>query len=136
MGHFSASGLLAEVNLNSLAVSPDYIGSDWSGQHYQADVVAVSWRDRAVLVGEAKWTQDAADRAMLTKLDDVATQVVERMKAALPKKDRDQPWQTHLMMFSRRGATPALRTALKARGARLVTFDDVVHDLARHAPRR
>ena len=89
-----------------------------------------------MLVGEVKWTQGLADWATLTRLGDVATQVVERLKAALPKKDTEQPWQTHLMMFSRRGATPALRSALMARGARLVTFKDMVRDLARHTHMR
>jgi len=37
---------IAQAQAGSLPVSPDYIGSDWSGQHYQADVVAVNWRER------------------------------------------------------------------------------------------
>ena len=100
---------LAQARAGTLPFSPDYIGSDWSGKRYQADAVAVSWRDHAVLVGEAKWAEAAADRAVLSKLDDVAGQVVERLRAALPRKEHDQPWQSHLMIFARRrgDASPA-----------------------------
>gem|GEM_PF-177184 len=134
---------LAQAQAGTLPVSPDYIGSDWVGQRYQADVVAVNWQDRAVLVGEAKWTERAVDKAVLTELEVVAAQVVERLQAALPSKDRERPWQTHLVIFARRGATPPLRAALaeggRSRGqhnAQLVTFATLVRDLAEHSAHR
>jgi hypothetical protein len=122
--------VLAQAQAGNLPVSPEYIGSDWSGSDYQADVVAVNWRERQVLVGEAKWTDSAADRAVFVHLDEVAAKVVERMRLALPKPKRLQPWQIYKFVFSRRGATSGLVSEVKGRAdVRLLTFAQVAEDL-------
>jgi AAA+ ATPase superfamily predicted ATPase len=122
--------MLAQAQAGALPFSPEFIGSDWSGPDYQADVVAINWRERQLLVAEAKWTDEAADTAVLTKLTRVTELVVERLRAASPKDRRDLPWQIQRVVFSRHGGTSGLRAAIKTQSAvRLVSFTQVAHDL-------
>src|SRR5262249_41154995 len=46
--------VLAQGQANTLPFAPELVGSHWS-RHVQADVVAISWRQRAILIGECKW---------------------------------------------------------------------------------
>lgn len=124
---------LAQAQAGALPFSPDFVGSDWSAQH-QADVVAVNWREHQVLVGEAKWTDEPPDRKDWRDFAERAQKVVERLRAADPtRKARGEsaPWQVHLMIFSRRGVTPALRAEAKQANARLLTFPELARDLKR-----
>jgi len=43
------------------------VGSHWSRQA-QADVVAVNWRERAILVGECKWGAEPVERDVVREL--------------------------------------------------------------------
>lgn len=46
---------------------PEHIGSHWS-RKVQADVVAVNWREKAILIGECKWGADEVGRDVLREL--------------------------------------------------------------------
>lgn len=127
------SWTLAQARAGGLPFSPDFVGSDWGAQH-QADVVAVNWREHQVLIGEAKWGDEPPDRKDWRLFEERAQKVLQRLKTADPanKPGREPvPWEAHLVLFSRRGATPALRAEAKKANARVVPFNEMVRDLER-----
>ncbi len=94
------------------------VGSHWS-RAVQADVVAVDWAGRAILLGECKWGAEPVDRAMIRELLEVRT----------PKVLRELPdggaadgggWRAHHVFFARAGYTEAARAEAAAAGVELV----------------
>ena len=118
--------VLTQAQAGQLPFLPDFIGSDWASD-YQADVVAVNWRERAVLIGEAKWADDDLQRATFRDLQQRADQVIARLSAAEPSAKRRGPdaWKTHLMLFGRKGASVATRQAAQTIQARVVSFAEI-----------
>ncbi len=116
----------------NLPFVPEYIGSDWGAKH-QADVVAVSWQTRQVLIGEAKWEIEDFDNRAWREFLARAEHVHTRLKNTAPVKGAQaQPeWKQHLVLFCRRSVTPVVRAAVKQSGARIITFDEMVKDLER-----
>ena len=96
---------------------PELVGSHWS-QDAQIDVVAINWRDRAILLGECKWGVDTVDRAIVRELIDKAPKVV-------PGAD----WSVHFACFSRAGFTDPARAEAEAHGAILVDLERLDADL-------
>jgi uncharacterized protein len=122
--------MLAQAQAGELPFAPEFVGSDWSGAQYQADVAAVNWRERQLIVGEAKWGDVKADNAVLAQLDATTGKMIERMRAASPRDARDALWQTWGYIFARHSASPGLRASLARRpDVRLVTFEQVARDL-------
>lgn len=107
-----------------LPFRPEIVGSDWKGAHFQADVVAVDWRQAKVLVGEAKWGDRPVEVADYQALKERAEKVIARMPLG-----RKKAWEVHYAVFARRGFATDLLTAAKADKARLVTFEQIVGDL-------
>lgn len=64
----------------------------------QVDVAAISWREKRVLVGEAKWTENNIDVSVVRKLMD---QTIPIVKSVLP--DQGKGWKIYPYLFSRRG---------------------------------
>jgi len=93
--------------------------------------VAVNWRERQVLVGEAKWVGESVSRKVLRELRERADKVVSRLSRARPAKGK--PWAVHLMLFARRRLTPAAQAEARAQEVRVMTFTDMVRDLERLA---
>ena len=125
---------LAQARASGLPLAPEFVGSDWQGAQHQADVVAVNWHTRQVLVGEAKWEDHATKPDVLEDLQDRAAKVIRRLNQADPRpnpKTREPaPWTTSLMIFSRRGGTPTLKSQAQQAGVRILTFADIMRDLA------
>lgn len=48
------SWTLAQARARRLPFAPEIVGSHWA-RDVQADVVALSWREQAILLGECKW---------------------------------------------------------------------------------
>jgi len=86
----------------------------------QADVVAINWRQKAILLGEGKWGADPVGRKVLTGL--VA-------KTSLTVPDRGQGWRVYYALFSRAGFTRATRDEATMIGAILVDLAQLDHDL-------
>ncbi len=107
-----------------LPFKPEIVGSDWKGAHFQADVLAVDWRQAKVLIGEAKWGDHPVELADYVSLKERAAKVVARMPL-----ERKRAWEIHYAVFARRGFAPALATTAKADKAQLVTFEQMVRDL-------
>jgi AAA+ ATPase superfamily predicted ATPase len=107
----------------ALSFRPEVIGSHWSRQ-VQADVVAVSWRERVILVGECKWGDTTVERQVVR---DLLERTVPLTVAALPK--GGEGWRVIPALFARVGATPAARTLLEEAGGILVDLEQLYQDL-------
>ncbi len=83
-------------------------------QDVQMNVVAVNWRERAILLGERKWGTDTVGRSVLRELLD-KTPLVMR---SLP--EGGAGWAMHLALFARAGFTAAAQAEAQAYHAMLV----------------
>jgi len=102
---------LIQARAGQLPFPPEIVGSHWAPDA-QVDVVALNWREKAILLGECKWGVDAVGRSVVRELVDKAPHVV-------PGKD----WQVHYVFFARAGFTNAARTEAEVVGAQLVNLD-------------
>ena len=100
-----------------LPLRPEIVGAHWS-RKVQADVVAVDWANRQLLLGECKWGDGRVDRQTVRELIDG--------KGALLRRELEDGdgWQFHYALFSRAGLTPAAAAELRA-------YDGLNVDLAR-----
>lgn len=107
-----------------LPFPPERVGSHWS-RSVQADVVAVNWREKHILIGECKWGADKVAREVLTEL-------IERQGPLVLKSlpEEGGGWKPHYALFSRTGATPAAQALAREREVLLVELEQMDHDLA------
>jgi AAA+ ATPase superfamily predicted ATPase len=94
-----------------------HLGSHWAADA-QVDVVAISWQEKAILLGECKWGLDPVGRSVIRELIDKAPKVV-------PESD----WQVHYAFFARAGFTEAAVEEARTVGAQLVDLDRLDRDL-------
>jgi AAA+ ATPase superfamily predicted ATPase len=94
----------------ALPFVPEVIDSHWS-RKVQADVVALSWTARAILIGECQWGAAAVDRQTVR---DLLERTVPLTLADLPAGGAG--WNVYPALFARVGATPAARAARAAAG--------------------
>ena len=99
------------------------IGSHWS-RDVQVDVVAVNWADKAIWLGECKWSTERVAREVLTDLLEDKT---PKTLKALPG-GRDT-WTVHHGLFSRAGFTPATQTLAEEQHVTLVDLERLAHGL-------
>jgi hypothetical protein len=85
----------------------------------QADVVAINWHERQILVGECKWGSERIDRQIVRELIQKKT---PKVMQSLP--NGGNGWRVHYALFSRGGVTSAALTELQR-------FDGVSVDLGR-----
>jgi AAA+ ATPase superfamily predicted ATPase len=144
--------MVIQARNSLLPFSPEFIGSDW-GAGYQADVVAIHWKKRQVLIGEAKWAEDDMDHRQWRDFVQSFEGVMNRLKQidaqsessarrrAMNRGDTytakpSPPWTRHLIVFVRRGVSGVVRADAKGLGARIVTFAEIVKDLERLPEKR
>jgi uncharacterized protein len=108
----------------ALPFTPEIVGSHWS-RHVQADVVAINWPERAILIGECKWGDTAVDRQTVR---DLLERTIPLTLADLP--DKGEGWRVYPALFARAGATPAARKVLIAAGGTLIDLTTFFADLA------
>jgi uncharacterized protein len=113
----------AQGQANQLPFAPEVVGSHWSRQ-VQADVVAVSWRQRAILIGECKWSTDRVDRQIVRDLIAGKTPLVLRDLPA-----GGQGWAVTYACFARGGFTDAARELMDEHGGYCVDMDMLDRDL-------
>jgi AAA+ ATPase superfamily predicted ATPase len=109
----------------ALSFKPQTIGSHWS-RSVQADVVAVSWRERVVLVGECKWGADRVNRQVVRQLIE---QTLPNTVAALP--DHGTGWRAIPALFARSGATADAQALLREHSGLLIDLPTLYADLGR-----
>ncbi len=117
---------LVQARHGLLPLAAEFVGSDWGPLH-QADVVAVNWAQRQVLVGDAKWELDDYSLAHWKEFEARVEHVVTRLQHA--DKDRTLEWQRHKVVFCRRALTGPAKAAALAANARVITFASLLRDL-------
>ncbi len=108
---------LAQARAGRLGFQPEIVGAHWA-KHAQVDVVAVNWREKAILLGECKWGTDVVRRSIVRELLRKAPKVV-------PGSD----WEVHYTFFARTGFTEAARAEGKVVEAKFVDLSTLDRDL-------
>jgi AAA+ ATPase superfamily predicted ATPase len=103
--------------MQRLPLAPEIVGGHWSRQE-QIDVVAMSWHDRAMLVGECKWGLDRVGRAVVTELLEKAARIKP-----------DETWRVSCAVFARTGFTEAAKESARANRVMLVDAETMDRDL-------
>jgi AAA+ ATPase superfamily predicted ATPase len=111
--------VLVKARANELPFMPERVGSHWSPEA-QIDVVAINWRLKNILLGEAKWTQDRVRRSTVREL-------VDKTEAVVP--DGGEGWTVHYVFFARSGFTEAAEAEARQYGASLVNLEALGRDL-------
>jgi hypothetical protein len=106
-----------------LPFEPQDVGSHWSRQ-VQVDVVAVNWRERAILLGECKWGTGRVGQGVIRELVEEKS---SRVLRDLP--DSGEGWILHYAFFARAGFTDAARSCAQDHGTLLVDLDRLDRDL-------
>jgi AAA+ ATPase superfamily predicted ATPase len=115
---------LVQARARRLPFSPEMVGSHWSPGRQRSpalagvDVVAINWRDKAILLGECKWGLGAVGRSVVRELVDKAPRVVP-----------GQDWTVHYAFFARSGFTDAARAEAESVGGTLVDLERLDADL-------
>ncbi len=105
--------VLAQAEKGRLGWMPEEYGAYWRrqrGESVQLDVVAASSRARRLLIGEAKWGEDAVGRGVLTDLVARSHRMPEVAAG----------WRAEYALFARAGFTDAARQEAQHMGAQLV----------------
>lgn len=115
--------LLAQARQGALPFSVEQVGSHWD-RTVQVDAVAISWRTKSILLGEAKWQADLVGREVVHEL------VVEKQAkvlAALP--ENGDGWRVHFACFARAGFTAAAQQLAAIHDVRLIALQQLDTDL-------
>jgi len=108
---------LAQARAERLPFPPEIVGSHWS-KEAQVDVVALNWREKAILLGECKWGVNSVGRSVIRELAEKSPRVV-------PGED----WRIHYVFFARAGFTDAARAEAESLEATLVDLETLDADL-------
>lgn len=123
MKNCAGSGLWLK-RAGTLLFVPEIVGSHWA-RDVQVDVVAVNWRERAILLGECKWSVDHVGRSVVCEL---LEEKIPKTLAVLP--DRGGGWTVLHMLFARVGFTEAAQAEARAHKmllTDLATLDEDLH---------
>ncbi|MFL7871368.1 MAG: ATP-binding protein [Candidatus Promineifilaceae bacterium] len=105
--------ILTQARSGQLPFIPERVGSHWAPDA-QIDVVAINWRLRQILLGEAKWTGNPINRKIVRDL-------IAKTPLVVP--DEGEGWQVHYAFFSRSGFTEAAVAEAQKHEAILVDLD-------------
>jgi AAA+ ATPase superfamily predicted ATPase len=105
--------ILVKARSGELPFIPERVGSHWAPDA-QIDVVAVNWRLKQILLGEAKWTGNPLNRKIVRDL-------VAKRSLVVP--DTGDGWRVHYAFFSRSGFTDAAVQEAMQHEAILVDLD-------------
>ncbi len=104
--------------------TPQVVGSHWSRQ-VQVDVVAIDWPGKQILLGECKWGADTVGRPVARELIGTKAPLVLR---ELP--NQGEGWRVSYALFTRAGASEAVRQEIAAHGGLVVDLPRLMQDLA------
>ncbi|HRQ42121.1 MAG TPA: ATP-binding protein [Chloroflexota bacterium] len=116
--------VLSQAQQGRLPFAVEQVGSHWDSQ-VQVDVAAINWREKALLLGEAKWQPDDMRRAVVRELIEEKT---VKVKASLP--DNGEGWRIFYAFFSRAGFTAVAQQMAGEYQAQLVDLTQIDKDLA------
>jgi hypothetical protein len=86
--------VLKQAQAGRLPFAPDNVGTHWS-RAVQVDVVAIAWRTKQVLVGEAKWGERPVGRSVVIDLVDRKTPRLLKDLA-----DGGEGWTVHCALWA------------------------------------
>lgn len=115
--------LLLQAQQNKLPLPVEQVGSHWDRQA-QVDTVAISWRTKSILLGEAKWQADEVGLAIVRELVEAKQ---PKVLSALP--DGGTGWTSYFICFARAGFTPTAQSFADAHGIQLVDLQRIDQDL-------
>ena len=115
--------MLAQARADRLPFAVEQVGAHWGGG-VQVDVVAINWREKALLLGEAKWGTEAVKRDVVRELIGAKTPKVLK---TLP--DAGEGWAVHYAFFARAGFTDAACGEAESVGGQLVDLERLDIDL-------
>jgi AAA+ ATPase superfamily predicted ATPase len=118
----------SQARANKLPFDVDQVGAQWS-RIVQVDVAAISWRDKALLLGEAKWGTDTVGRNVIRELIEKKT---PKVLTSLP--DSGKGWRIYYAFFARNGFTDAARELAQEHDAWLVDLATLDRDLREDTP--
>jgi len=116
--------VLVQARNKKLPFSVEQVGSHWDSK-VQVDVAAISWREKALLLGEAKWQESQLSRRIIREL---VVEKTPKLLNALP--DAGKGWRVYYTFFSRAGFTAAARTLAAEYEATLVDLAELDQTLA------
>jgi len=105
--------ILIQAKAGKLPFVPERVGSHWAPDA-QIDVVAINWRLRQILLGQANWTENPINRKIVRDL-------IAKTPLVVPVEELD--WQVHYALFSRSGFTDAALTEVREYKAILVDLE-------------
>ncbi len=86
----------------------------------QIDIVAINWMEKAILLGECKWSRQPVGRSVVAGL-------MKKTPGVVPAGE----WRVHHTVFARAGFTGAARSEAEKHGALLVDLERLDRDLQR-----
>jgi AAA+ ATPase superfamily predicted ATPase len=107
----------AQARMGTLPFRPQQVGEYWAADA-QIDVVAISWRERAILLGEVRWSPDPVEPPALHEL-------VAKAPLVAPEPD----WHVYYILFARAGFTDVTRQEAEAQDMLLVDLETLDQDL-------
>ncbi|MCP4418242.1 MAG: hypothetical protein GY805_16595 [Chloroflexi bacterium] len=113
----SREWLILQANRGQLPFPVALVGSHWA-KDAQVDVVAINWREKAILLGECKWGDHTVGRSVIREL-------IGKTSRVIPEPD----WQVHYAFFARKGFTEAARAEAGTVNALLVDLERLEDDL-------
>lgn len=119
--------VMAQGKQGSLPFMPTAVGSHWS-KRVQADVVAIDWENKQILLGECKWGADKVDQQVTLDLINEKTR-----KLLLDLPDMGQDWKVHHALFARQGFTDTAKTAMNRASGLCVDLKQIDAVLAKEA---
>jgi AAA+ ATPase superfamily predicted ATPase len=108
---------LVRAREGRLPFLPEIVGNHWSSDA-EVDVVAINWREQAILLGGCRWGVHAVGQSAVREL-------VEKAPYVVPAED----WDVHYAYFSRAGFTDAACAGADAVGMELVKLERLNEDL-------
>lgn len=115
---------LVMARKGALPLEPEIVGSHWSKDR-QVDVVAIDWRGKQILLGEAKWGAGKVGR-------EVVRDLVAKAPRVAPEGGRG--FRVHYAFFAREGFTEGARAEAARHGALLRTLKEMEPELREEGP--
>ena len=119
----SRQWVMEQARRDMLGFVPERIGSHWS-RAVQADVIAISWKARTILIGECKWGTERVDKQTVCHL---LEHTIPRVLADLADQES---WKVIPAIFARARVTPAAQAEIQANSGLSIDVIRLWEDLA------
>lgn len=116
--------VLMQARQRKLPFAVELVGAHWGG-NVQVDVAAINWRERAILLGEAKWQAKSVERSLIRELLEEKT---PKIMSVLP--EAGNGWRVYYAFFGRNGFTEAAEALAREHHVLLVDLKRLDEDLS------